>query len=77
MLEMLHGKAVTATPPLTVQLGQFLDKSPEIIQELAWNFQRSTPKYRVKRATKPGQARNQANANAVGATAAAVQNQPL
>ncbi|KAL9000619.1 MAG: hypothetical protein Q9188_005641 [Gyalolechia gomerana] len=38
--------------PITVNVGQLLDKSDLARQELALAMQRSTPKYRVKKATK-------------------------
>ena len=60
--------------PLTMQVGQFLDKSDIARQELALNMQRSTPRYRVKRTPK---AKNQADLSKSNmAITASVQREP-
>ena len=61
--------------PLTMEVGQFLDKSDIARQELALSMQRSTPRYRVKKSPK---AKNQTDPSSSSnmAIAASVQREP-
>lgn len=51
--------------PLEVAVGEFLDRSNTTIREMAFNMQRSTPRYRVKRPKPIRDEENQAVSNAV------------
>lgn len=61
--------------PLTMEVGQFLDKSDIARQELALSMQRSTPRHRVKKSPK---AKNQTDPSSSSnmAIAALVQREP-
>ena len=60
--------------PLTMEVGQFLDKSDIARQELALNMQRSRPRYRVKKTPKSENQADPGRSNMV--MTAAVQKEP-
>lgn len=62
--------------PVQLSLGELLDRSDTTIRELAYNMQRATPRYRVKRANQAPQATqevNEATANCATISAAVIE----
>ena len=58
--------------PIQLSLGELLDRSDQTIKELAYNMQRATPRYRVRKATAAPQGAARAPANQVTLAASAM-----
>ena len=58
--------------PIQISVGEFLDRSDVTIKELAYNMQRATPRYRVKRPTKTQIASNTPEASGAAMVASTI-----